>query len=439
MRSLLSILFALLIGGITQAQISITEVGTLPEKVSNNAVCEGFVNGVPYVYSFGGIDTSKVYTGIHLRSFRYNTITGLSEQIPDLPDTLGKIAAAASRIDDIIYISGGYHVFAGGGELSSNRMHRYDIANNVFLSDGMDIPVATDDHVQAVWRDSLIYLITGWSNTSNIPDVQIYNPKADNWLVGTSTPNNNNYKSFGSSGLIIGDTIYYFGGASSSFGFNIQNKLRKGVINPNDPSQITWSISTPDEDVNGYRAAATSVGENVFWIGGSNLTYNYNGIAYNGSGGVPTSNRVLWSSTDSIVWNEDFHTEIPMDLRGIANVNDTIQYLAGGMVNNQEVTDKIYRIGFDNSFIGLESLDYTSLYSVYPNPTSNLTKIGNLDENRIYQIDLLDIQGKLYYSQIIQGIASCSLDLTGMDKGLYFVQIGDVETEKIQTVKVLKF
>jgi hypothetical protein len=85
----------------------------------------------------------------------------------------------------------------------------------------------------------------------------------------------------------------------------------------------------------------------------------------------------------------------------------------------------------------LESLYYTSLYSVYPNPTSNLTKIGNLDENRIYQIDLLDIQGKLYYSQIIQGIASCSLDLTGMDKGLYFVQIGDVETEKIQTVKVL--
>ena len=81
--------------------------GNLPEPVSNNAVCEGFVNDTAYVYSFAGIDFSKKYSGIHLRAFRFNTITGKSERIADLPDTLGKVAAAASRIGNIIYITGG--------------------------------------------------------------------------------------------------------------------------------------------------------------------------------------------------------------------------------------------------------------------------------------------------------------------------------------------
>jgi len=49
------------------AQLTVTEVGVLPEPVSNNAVCEGFVDGVPYVYSFAGIDNSKAFDGIHLQ------------------------------------------------------------------------------------------------------------------------------------------------------------------------------------------------------------------------------------------------------------------------------------------------------------------------------------------------------------------------------------
>ena len=45
------------------SQITVTEVGELPEAVSNNPVCEGFINGVPYLFSFGGIDNSKIYSG----------------------------------------------------------------------------------------------------------------------------------------------------------------------------------------------------------------------------------------------------------------------------------------------------------------------------------------------------------------------------------------
>ena len=80
------------------AQFVVTEVGTLPESVSNNAVCEGFIDGVPYLFSFTGIDSTKIFSGIHLKSYRYNIETGESERIADVPDSLGKIAAAASRI-----------------------------------------------------------------------------------------------------------------------------------------------------------------------------------------------------------------------------------------------------------------------------------------------------------------------------------------------------
>ncbi len=158
-----------------------TPKAPLPEPITNNAVVEGYANGVPYVYTFGGIDSTKLYSGIHLRAYRYNTQTDVWDTLPPLPDTLGKIAAGASRVKDKLYILGGYHVFANGGEASSDKVHIFDPASNRYLADGAPIPVPIDDQVQAVWRDSLIYVVTGWSDTRNVTDVQVYNPATDSW------------------------------------------------------------------------------------------------------------------------------------------------------------------------------------------------------------------------------------------------------------------
>jgi len=352
----------------SNAQFAITSVGNLPDKVSNNAVCEGYVNGVPHLFSFGGIDSTKIPAGIHLKSYAYNIETGISKRINDLPDTMGKIGAGASRIGNVIYIAGGYYVFPDFSEKSSNKMHRYDIENNVYLSDGADIPIATDDHVQVVWRDSLIYLITGWSDTENIPNTQIYNPALNSWTQGTSIPDMSSYKSFGASGTIINDTIYYFGGAnSSSEVFDVQNYLRKGVINPNDPRQISWSISIINPLVTGYRMASTILNGAPCWIGGSNATYNFDGIAYDLSGGVSPSNRILCLSTDNQNWNQFSNIEVPMDLRGIASFPNKISYLAGGMLADQTVTNRIFKLEMDSSTTLLPSLAIKG-FDVYPNP-----------------------------------------------------------------------
>ncbi len=381
------------------AQLTVSEVGTLPDRVSNNAVCEGFIDGVPYLFSFAGIDSTKIHSGIHLKSYRYNIETGVSERIPDLPDDLGKIGVAASRIGNIIYIAGGYNVFANGTEKTTQKMHRYDIENDQYLTDAADIPVPTDDHVQAVWRDSLIYLITGWNDSENIPDVQIYDPSTNEWSMGTSVPNLNTYKSFGASGVIVNDKIYYFGGARSSGNFGIQNNLRIGIINPNEPTEIDWQIVIPDFLVNGYRMAATTVNGDMHWIGGSNNTYNFNGIAYDGSGPVAPSKRDLYISDADLLWKENSPIEVPMDLRGIANISTTTKYIAGGMIDNQEVTNKVYKLEWQDPN-SIEKVEYRHQISIGPMPFEDILNINSKVANqKIQQIDCFDINGKLIFTK----------------------------------------
>ncbi|PCJ89506.1 MAG: hypothetical protein COA57_01895 [Flavobacteriales bacterium] len=400
---------------------SVTELAIMPEPVTNNAVCEGFVNGVPYVYSFGGLDSTKLYSGIHLRSFRYNTQTDTWEQIPDLPDTLGKIAAAANRVEDTIYIIGGYHVFANGNELSSNKVHRFDVNANVFLADGADIPIAIDDHVQAVWRDSLIFVVTGWSNTTNVANVQIYNPYSDVWTAGTSVPSNSDYKSFGASGEIIDDTIYYFGGTRIGFNFPAQNNLRKGVINPNDPTQITWSDTVLDVNIKGYRMAATTLGSDIFWFGGSDVTYNYNGIAYNGSGGVDPTNRELWYSTVTKAWDTSFAYNYPMDLRGIAETNQ-FRYIAGGMLAGQEVSNKLLQLNY--AITNTEDIFSHDIVHVYPNPTQNILNISLKNPTIGNQIKIFTAFGQLI-DEFETSKGQYQINTENYLSGVYFLQVVD--------------
>ena len=419
-KHIFNLLFSLL-PCLSLSQLTVTEVGFLPESVSNNAQCEGFINNVPYLYSFGGIDSTKTSAGIHLRSFRYDIQANTAMQLPDLPDTMGKIAAAANRIGDTIYITGGYHVLPNGNELSSNKMHRFNIATNSFMTDGPDIPEATDDHVQVVWRDSLLILITGWKNTTNIPDVQIYNPSTNQWSVGTPIPNNNIYRSFGASGSILGDTIYYFGGARSDFGFNIQNSVRRGVIDPNDPTQIEWSYIIIDPTINGYRMSSVTVGETIHWIGGSNVTYNFDGIAYNGSGGVPTSNRDLYTNAGLLIWQSDFVNELPMDLRGIADINDSIKYIAGGMINPQMVTNKVYRLTWDLTFLSHANHNEPLEFSLYPQPFRDQLNFRiNIPIEQPITLTILDLSGKIHASQTLTE-SNGIIDTSTLPTGVYIV------------------
>ncbi len=376
------------------------ELNPMPISISNNAVCEVVVDDETYVCTFGGIDSTKTLQGISGISMRMAMSTGEWEQIPDLPDTLGKIASGANTVDGIIYIIGGYHVFSGPPyELSSDRVHRYDPVTNTYLSDGAPVPVPIDDQVQAVWRDSLIYVVTGWSQNQNVADVQIYDPALDQWSVGTSVPNNSNYKAFGASGVILGDTIFYHGGAVGS-SFSASGRMRKGVIDPDDPTQITWSEVGNYTDIKGYRMAAVAVNEQAWWIGGSAVTYNYNGIAYNGSGGVPALTRIFGLSQSEPV--PEIHTNDSqpygvMDLRGLAKISANEIVICGGMMGEQEVSNRAFRLTYSapNGLVDL-LMEQVDLISNLLQTGEGLQLRTPFDEGHLYKI--FDLKGQLLQS-----------------------------------------
>ncbi len=406
------------------------EMQSMPESVSNNAVTEAFTtDGKAYLYSFAGIDSTKTYAGIHLRSFKYDVEADDWQIIDALPDTLGKIAAAASFVKGKIYIIGGYHVFENFGEVSSDKVHIYDPNTDSYLPDGAPIPIPIDDQVQAVWRDSLIFVITGWSNNGNVADVQIYNPGENEWSVGNPVPSISNYMAFGGAGSIVNDTIYYFGGARTGSTFPITPFVRKGIINPDDPTDITWSQFTLDNSVTGYRMASTTVSDQLVWVGGSNVTYNFNGVAYNGSGGVPTANQSLLFDPVSLSWEIDNSNVLPMDLRGVGNISNTRKYIAGGMVDDQMVTAKTFRLDWVGDLLSSQNDLEMDQLRIYPNPAEDQlfvrveqqnTSHFSQDDNVLLQI--FDVNGlTLQERQLTERLNIVSL--VAMQPGIYFVKV----------------
>ncbi|MDG1429787.1 MAG: hypothetical protein P8P87_12980 [Crocinitomicaceae bacterium] len=364
MWRLVSLLFITIVfGSFGQYNWTWTEMQQMPFRTSNNAVCEASVGGNEFVYSFGGIDTSKAYSGIHQRAFKYDVTSNVWSEIASLPDTLGKIASGASFVNGKIYILGGYHVFPTNMEVSSDRVHVYNPTTESYEANGAAIPVPIDDHVQCVYKDSLIFVVTGWSNTGNVPNVQIYNPSLNQWQAGTSTINNAFYTAFGASGYIIGDTLYYHGGASGG-AFGAKKFMRRGYINPTDPTDITWGQIEDSPGDAGYRSACSGVGNTVFWVGGSGISYNYDGIAYSNGAGVEPLTRVLhFGVNDHTFADETSQPYGVMDLRGIAKLTGNRWVICGGMDSSQVVTNRTFLL--ENPLVEMNESDSHDGYKIH--------------------------------------------------------------------------
>jgi len=320
-----------------------TPLADLPVPTANNALTQVNLAGQKFAYSFGGITTGLTYDNIHQRSFKYHVSSNEWTEVQSLPDTLGKIAAAASFVNNKVYIIGGYHVDENGNEYSSNKVHVFNPFLDTFEVDAANIPVPIDDHVQAVWRDSLIFVVTGWSNTTNVPDVQIFNPAFNSWITASEVPNTNFFKSFGASGYILGDTLFYFGGVSGDFSFTARNYLRKGVINPEDPTDIQWTYLGEAPSSPSYRAAASGHNSTVFFVGGGAVAYNFDAVAYDGTGLVEPSSQILQFNSATQFYINDIETNYgTMDHRGIAKLGGGNWIVAGGIDSAQVVSNRTF-------------------------------------------------------------------------------------------------
>jgi hypothetical protein len=421
MKTIMFLLILLCSGPcIAQGQL-FEELPSMPEAVTNNAVTGAMSGDTFCVYSFCGLDFTKIWSGIHLKAWRMNTVTGEWSSLPSVPDPAGgKIAAAASTVKNRIYVIGGYHVAQNGSETSSNKVHRFDPQTNAWLSDGAPLPKAIDDHVQAVWRDSLIYVITGWSNTGNAPDVQIYNPSTDTWMAGTAVPNNVSYKVFGASGVIINDKIYYCGGAAAGINFPASSFFRTGQINPDNPADITWS-GFNSAAAKGYRMAAGIKFGGPVWVGGSDVTYNYNGIAYDGTGGVAAlSRRKQYFPVNNSLTNEDTLALPPvMDLRGTAQPDYGYFITAGGMGPGQQVSNRVFAYTW-GALLDNHEPAADIQYEIYPNPASDQV-ILSWENSRAVTVRLFDALGREI--AVKSGESPLLIDTGQLPDGMYWLQI----------------
>ncbi len=417
MKNFATTLFTFLLMQNLSAQVFLKPAllkGNLPGVISNNAVA-GFGNKI---YSFSGISNGLKYSAISNTCYSFNIANNTSQTLPSIPDSLPVIASSASTVKNRIYIIGGYHVAANGNEVSSNAVHRFDPLGDTFLTNGAPIPVAIDDQVQAVWMDSLIYVVTGWSNTTNMPNVQIYNPAINTWFAGTPVPNNNSFKAFGGFGCIYKDTIYYYGGATLGANFPLTNVLRKGVINPSNPSQISWSFETLNLPPL-YRGIMIPYNASqIFMVGGAQKSYNYDALAYAGGAIVPNSNTQmqLASTTPATVQSVTGQT-YPKDLRGYyATANGF--YTLGGISADTVVSKEVLFYEFDAA-LGILNANNADL-QVYPNPNNG--DIFWVKGKKKDKITVYNLQGELVNCTILKADL-VSIPTASWAKGVYFLMV----------------
>ena len=422
--------------------IELSVTGTLLEPVTNGAVSFVRTPKGSFVYVFGGIDSSLSKEGIHKRSYKINIDSKVVTRLPDLPDSVGKIASSATRIKDKIYIVGGYYVHSNGSETSSNKVHVFDAIGDTFLLDAAPIPIPIDDQAQFSYLDSLVYVLSGWSNGQNVNNVQVYDPENNNWFQADPIPSTYNYKAFGLSGSLGNHgSFVLIGGAQDRPNFPPYSLVLSGLINEKNSKSISWGrpLELPDP-VPFYRGITFFCGwenQGYIFLGGSDLTYNYNAKSYLNGQLVHPPNRIysywvfeakLYNMNENDYLNSKL--SVPMDVRDWGKDEVGNLYTVGGIDSNASVNRSVIKyakVDPSTSTEFLNSLEESVL--IKPNPFTNSFKIecdGEMMFSIYSQYDMI------FDNIIVNG--SVELKLDSKPAGVYFLR--NKETGK--SYKIIK-
>ena len=313
----------------------------LPMAVSNNAVAVGMVAGQPAVFSALGIDTSKQWSGITRRAFILEAGRPSWRELPPVPGMVGRLAATAQVVGGKLYLFGGYTVAADGAETSSPNVDIFDPATNQWGA-GAPVPVPVDDAVSGLYRDSLVYLVSGWHDTDNVDAVQIYDPARNRWLPGTKFPGT---AVFGHAGGLLGQSILVIDGArktGTSRRYALVAQTWLGLIDPADPTEIAWRELPRHPGPALYRAAAAPCPAQgvILAAGGTDNPYNYTGLGYDGRPAEPRAAAVAFDPISATWRTLPPLAEPTMDHRGLAIVGDQA-WTIGGMRAGQRVSARV--------------------------------------------------------------------------------------------------
>lgn len=322
-------------------QLSAQEMPHLPAARTNHAVAAGRVNGAWQVFAMLGVDSTRKWSGISRRAWVWRDGTPGWRELPNVPGPVGRLAATAQVVRGRVYLLGGYAVDSMGTERTIGALDIYDARRNVWTS-GATIPVAVDDAISGVYRDSLIYLVSGWHDTDNVRNVQVYDVVHDRWSAATPIAG---LGVFGHSGALAGNRIVYIDGARRNATFPRyvnEPQAWMGTIQPHRPDSIAWRRLTPHPQSVRYRAAAGTCGSFVLFAGGTDDPYNYDGIGYDSVPAAPLTS-VIALDTRTSAWRVLHDAPVAtMDHRGLVVRRDTAR-IVGGMHDRQLVSADVVR------------------------------------------------------------------------------------------------
>lgn len=316
----------------------------LPIAHSNNAVAIAESANGPTLYSFNGLRAGKSHEDVSQQAFACVIKTATCEQITDVPVSEGRLASSAVTLNNIIYLFGGYSVAEDGSEISTPEVFAYDPRKLIYIRVA-DMPLPVDDAVLFTYQNRYIYLVSGWHDTGNVSDVQVFDTQSNSWANATDYPG---APVFGHSGgavgqnIIIADGVAVTGVVEGKRQFGEVDEVWHGAISSDNHLDITWTKRPAHPYGSLYRmaAAGNDARNQILFAGGGDNPYNIDGVGYDGTPAEP-SDRVFAYDLDSDDWVEiGTLNTASMDHRGLLEHRNRL-YIVGGLDIGLNVRDAV--------------------------------------------------------------------------------------------------
>lgn len=336
---------ALLLAACARPAFTVDTREALPAPVTNNAVAFGRdAKGEGTIYSFLGLGSGKTSKDITRAAYACVEATLECRPIGDVPVSEGRLASVAASVAGKIYLFGGYTVAADGAEKSTPEVFRFDPVTEQYER-VTDMPTPVDDSTAIVLFDRYVYLVSGWHDDGNVSLTQGYDAKEDRWFRATDFPG---APVFGQAGGGDGETLLVMGGVKAVAGtdgkrrFVASDEAWLGKVSRDTPEKIAWSRAVAPPVGPFYRMAASQGRERIYFAGGADNPYNYNGVGYDG---VPAkaSDKLTAYDTAKGEWSIIGDISPGMDHRGLV-AGDKGLYIVGGLGSDLEVLNMITRI-----------------------------------------------------------------------------------------------
>ena len=318
----------------------------LPVAISNNAVASVKTRGSVLLYSLMGIGPKKTWDSISNAGYMIDSEsdTGKWSEVHSVPGTVGRLAATAVGAREHIFLFGGYVVDGNGEETTLPDVNVYEPLTDRWLR-AEDMPVPVDDAVSGAYHDRYIYIVGGWSKTDAVRDVQVYDAEKNKWSKATPIPGT---PVFGHAGALVGDTIVYIDGAYKNPAagqpkYVPSDECWMGKIDHHDRSKIQWTKLPSHPGSARYRIAAggSERDQKIYFSGGTDNPYNFNGIGYNGAPAEPSPVTFAFNLRTGKWETINENTPQPtMDHRGLLVLPEALMTI-GGMEKAQQVTTRV--------------------------------------------------------------------------------------------------